>query len=86
MDRLSTTHLKALEFEREQYLKEHHWQRLVKQARRENKLQKKTVGWARASSRVLRTSLFILLFGYLILAILRENLKPLDITLENVMS
>lgn len=38
MDKLSAAHVKALEFEREQLLKQRHWQRLVNQAKREERL------------------------------------------------
>jgi hypothetical protein len=40
MDRLSAAHLRALGLEREQLLKQRHWQRLVNQAKREQHAQK----------------------------------------------
>jgi hypothetical protein len=39
MDRFSAAHLRATEFEREQLLKQRHWQRLVNQAKREQRAQ-----------------------------------------------
>jgi hypothetical protein len=39
MDRLRAAHLRALELEREQLLKQRHWQRLVNGARREQHTQ-----------------------------------------------
>jgi hypothetical protein len=45
MDRLNAAHLRALDLEREHLLEQRYWQRLVNQARREQRTQTKSRGW-----------------------------------------
>jgi hypothetical protein len=86
MDRLNATHLKALEFEREQFLKHHHLQGLARQARREHKTRENKTGWTRVLRRVFSASFFIFVFSYLLLAICRENLQLSSSTLKTIFS